>query len=1673
MSHRPSKLTNLSRLSLAAALLTGLFFGVAPSRAALAAPDATIAVTTTADEYGGGAGCALREAIQAANTNAAFGGCSAGSGADTITLPAGTYTLSIAGASEDANASGDLDVASNLTLNGAGADSTTIDGNQLDRVLHVAAGGALTLNNVTISNGKTPNAGASSCNGGGVYSQGTLTLADSTVSGNATGTIPGSNGCSGGGLSLADNTTTTIRRSTISGNVTGDSGNTYGGDGGGIYNAGALTIEDSLIENNTTGSGVNFGGYGGGVDNYGAMTMTRCTVRGNVTGNASGATGQGGDGGAIYNYNYYDTTPLSISDSALSGNLTGNGSNSKDGRGGGLYTGDTTPTLTNVTISGNRARGSGGGIYIWGGTLTLAHVTVTANVADDDNDSTENGGGLAHNGGTLNFRNAIIASNDARNSSYDDCAGTPTSQGYNLVGSGTGCPSSGTGDQVAADPRLKPLANNGGSTYTHFLLHDSPAVDAIPNGANGCGGTYTTDQRGEARPWNNYCDSGALESPYVYWDGGGANSYTSVAGNWSTDLVPTADKIPVFDDTSSDMATVQPPLTVAGWIIESNYAGFIQVSRDLTVNGDWLQFGGDVRGYHGILSIAGSFEFSGGLFRAPLELMIVSGGFHHTGGSFDPNGARVVLDTMTDQTLATTFNDLYLNDGLVGYWKLDEGAGTTAVDDSGYGYNSELTNSPVWDAAVPSTMDFPDPYALGFDRSGVTEYATTSGTPKIDGAQELTLSTWVYMNSAPSGTGYTYMRFISLGNEKAVLRYYDNSGVDAVQFYMSIGGSLHSIVVSPPWTTGVWFHVAGTYDGSVMRVYVDGAEMETLSIAGTVDAGNGVRLSHSANDEALDGRLDDVRIYNRALSPAEISALADGRHLQTSLATTTLGADLDVNGDLTLNGGALDVSTSNYAITVAGNFVRNGGVFTARNGSVTFDGAGFQFVNTDAITFGNVQINPGVTLTLGCDIAVGRNWTNDGALVHNNHAVTFNRSGAQIFSGATTFYDVIVNSGSTLRLATNANFGYANVFSLNGSFDATTNAPTTVTLAGSGVQAFPASAVRHLVVSPAATLSAPASLSIAGDFTLGGGFLHNFGAVTFSGSGTQLFDGAVTFADVTINPGVTLELAANAVFRVAGAFSGGGGMDAMSNPSTSVLLPSGALPANAFNDLAINDGLLGYWKLDEGAGGAAGDSSGFAHDGALINGPTWVVDAPATMDFPDAASLQFDGANDYAAFDSVASDVEGSATIALWVNIPSGRSQNQAVLAVNTAGRGNVVILFLNNTDEFIIYDGGSSAWEGDTNIDVAEGVWRHLAYTTDGATGRLYVDGVEEATHTPNYAFAVDNLWSLGQEWDGGGTSDHLAGSLDDVRIYDRALSATEIGDLAAGKHPQTSLAAATLGGSLDVNGDLTLGSGTLDVTAGSFTINLAGNFNRYGGVFDARAGAIIFDGGVTQTIGTDVITFYDITVPVSTTLVAPPALYANGTLTNNGVLQQTKNVVNTGTAFLWAGDYGGVSIAGADLGMTTVTIRGNRDCTITPGETVRRCYDIDPAVTDDPAMVHFFFAGSELSGNDCNALNVYHWNGVGWDGPLPLDTSWGGDGRVCPGEDGEPYSIRVYPVSDFSAFVLKSSSPTAVEQTSLTAAPAGRGIVFAGLLLAGLLALFGGLAGHLRGKKDTTYGK
>jgi CSLREA domain-containing protein len=297
--------TNRLRI-LALALALALVAVVLALVANPAPASTTIKVTTTKDENNTNRKCSLREAIIAANTDARRDACPAGTSVwDFITVPAGTYKLSLSGEEAFPGDTGDLDItdADGVTIKGAEARKTIIDGQDIDRIFDIRTGAQAEVRNLTITNGSvtdgergggvqtgpgsnlyltrvavTNNTADHSCGGcfggggGGIANNakygdleaGNLSLSNSTVSGNTVSSVNG-----GGGLLLGvfpengsqgDTQVTDIVNSTISGNssLNGDAG---AGQGGGINTTSGLTrIWTSTITNNKApvnrGSGV-------------------------------------------------------------------------------------------------------------------------------------------------------------------------------------------------------------------------------------------------------------------------------------------------------------------------------------------------------------------------------------------------------------------------------------------------------------------------------------------------------------------------------------------------------------------------------------------------------------------------------------------------------------------------------------------------------------------------------------------------------------------------------------------------------------------------------------------------------------------------------------------------------------------------------------------------------------------------------------------------------------------------------------------------------------------------------------------------------------------------------------------------------------------------------------------------------------------------------------------------------------------------------------------------------------------------------------------------------------------------------------------------------------------------------------------------------------------------
>ncbi len=455
-------------------------------------PGSTIVVNTTADELNSDGDCALREAIQSANTDTAVDACPAGSGADTVIVPAGTYTLTIPGAYEDGNLTGDLDILDDVTIQGAGAESTIVDGNSLDRVLHVHLGRTVQIDDLTVAHGYVEGYQ----NGGGVANYGgTLTLNNVVLRHNTSGT----NGV-GGGLdnrAQSHDAITTLNSCLIISNTA-----QYAAGGistvAGTGQMAILAVNDSTIRGNSAlGVAIFHSSMGGAANAASVMTLTNSLVENNDATYVCCGSIQ-----SVGSPNDNVRGKLWIEGSTIAGNA-----------GGGLAILGSNVTIVNSTVSGNWNDQAGGGIHLtgWAGPATL----VLTNTTVADNTTSQAGGGIMlDNTGdgmpTAIFKNSLIGGNTTTSGLGQSCdyRGVVefTSLGNNLEDHDD-CHFDQPSDLPNTDPLLGPLADNGGGTFTHALLEGSLARDAGDDAA-----CPPTDQRGVSRPQGPHCDIGSFEA---------------------------------------------------------------------------------------------------------------------------------------------------------------------------------------------------------------------------------------------------------------------------------------------------------------------------------------------------------------------------------------------------------------------------------------------------------------------------------------------------------------------------------------------------------------------------------------------------------------------------------------------------------------------------------------------------------------------------------------------------------------------------------------------------------------------------------------------------------------------------------------------------------------------------------------------------------------------------------------------------------------------------------------------------------------------------------------------------------------------------------------------------------------------------------------------------------
>jgi len=204
--------------------------------------------------------------------------------------------------------------------------------------------------------------------------------------------------------------------------------------------------------------------------------------------------------------------------------------------------------------------------------------------------------------------------------------------------------------------------------------------------------------------------------------------------------------------------------------------------------------------------------------------------------------------------------------GMVSWWT---GDGHT-FDVVGRNVGALFNGAEFGVGVVGHAFFFPSPNLDGKD-----SFVEAFPTPNLDDLEELSIETWVKLNSGPN---FRIERFITIGIPdsgvpKAVLRIDGGTGFRGqLHFYMGIDNELQHIWVEEVPETGSFHHVAGTYDGSTMRLYLDGTEVGSLDTSGDVASGESY-IYMSSDGEPLDGVLDEMSIYDRALTQGELQAI--------------------------------------------------------------------------------------------------------------------------------------------------------------------------------------------------------------------------------------------------------------------------------------------------------------------------------------------------------------------------------------------------------------------------------------------------------------------------------------------------------------------------------------------------------------------------------------------------------------------------------------------------------------------------------------------------------------------------------------------------------------------------------------------------------------------------------
>ncbi len=258
--------------------------------------------------------------------------------------------------------------------------------------------------------------------------------------------------------------------------------------------------------------------------------------------------------------------------------------------------------------------------------------------------------------------------------------------------------------------------------------------------------------------------------------------------------------------------------------------------------------------------------------------------------------------------------DNEIKNGLVGRWGFDEGTGTVTYDESGNGNTGTLTNSPAWQATSTCKMS----YCLSFSGGNwVVVQDPSSGV--LDPTSQYTLSAWIRYATT---TGYGFIISKSSGGSGGGYELFRNTGSGAIRFSScdvsgNCGGGYFDITTPLGYNDGGWHQVVATVaTGSTANIYVDGTLVKQSGTVTQNNVQNSYNLFIGARGQSggngFNGFIDDVRIYNRALSASEIKLFYNSSvfrryfYVQDICRNVSNGGSTTIQGNPPCGGGYFD-----------------------------------------------------------------------------------------------------------------------------------------------------------------------------------------------------------------------------------------------------------------------------------------------------------------------------------------------------------------------------------------------------------------------------------------------------------------------------------------------------------------------------------------------------------------------------------------------------------------------------------------------------------------------------------------------------------------------------------------------------------------------------------------------